>query len=170
MIKDSNLFTVDNLKELLKSFKITSIEIIDVHEIIFKTSNFCKITMFHKYNCCELVRIYSTPQNIDVLVGKNISDVTETVNYDSFDEEFEKKTIKDENGFTWTVYNFSYEENDNEIKKIEIIWFGTSNGCYDEGVQFKCEDIIDLDEYLLVIEDDIFADYCHEADYKSRSL
>jgi hypothetical protein len=138
MIQDSELFTVDNLKDILKSFKITDVKING--EIIFKTENNKKITMFHEQSCCESVFITSKTDNLNILIGKTIVDVTETVlpNH-TFDRSIEAQ-YDDDNSFTWTFYKFFYKGVDDKTEEIEIIWFGTSNGYYDEGVQFKCEE------------------------------
>lgn len=141
MIQDSELFTVDNLKDILKSFKITDVKIDENFEIVFKTENNKKITMYHECVCCENVFIYSKTDNLDILIGKTIFDVTETV---SDDESFDKDTedFYNQDCFTWTFYKIFYKGVDNKTEEIEIIWFGTSNGYYDEGVQLRCEEII----------------------------
>lgn len=145
MIPDSELFTVDNLKDILKSFKITDIKIDDIFEIVFETENNKKITMFHKSECCEKVFIYSKTDNLDILIGKTILDVTETVleRDETFDRDIEAQYNQNMNmfTFTWTFYKFFYKGVDDKTEEIEIIWFGTSNGYYDEGVQLICEEI-----------------------------
>lgn len=141
MIHDSELFTVDNLTDILKSFKITNVKTNENFEIVFETENNKKITMFHKQNCCEDVFIYSETDNLDILIGKTILDVTEIFLEDeTFDRSIEEKYKQVL--FTWTFYKFFYKGVDNKTEEIEIIWFGTSNGCYDEGIQFKCEEMI----------------------------
>ena len=139
MIQDSELFTVDNLKDILKSFKITDIKIEESSEIVFKTENNKKITMFHENGCCETVFIYSKTDNLNILIGKTIVDVTETVLADHTFDRFLEAQYDD--SFTWTFYNFFYNGVDDKIEEIEIIWFGASNGYYDEGVQLSCEEI-----------------------------
>lgn len=144
MIQDSELFTVDNLKDILKSFKIVNMKIDEEkEEIIFETENNKKITMFHDQHCCESVCIYSETNNLDVLIGKTIFDVTETVLDPgvSFHKDIEEKALQQYDSFTWTFYKFLYQNCDNKTESIEIIWFGASSGYYNEGVQFKCEDI-----------------------------
>lgn len=148
MIKDSELFTVDNLKEILKSFKILNVKIEESLEwdkkinrnIVFETENNTKITMFHDQGCCEQVFIYSKTDNLNTLIGKTIFDVTEKVSNpnETFDEQTEAYA---DDRFTWTFYKFFYKDCDNKTEEIEIIWFGTSNGYYDEGIQLKCEEI-----------------------------
>jgi hypothetical protein len=140
MIPDSELFTVDNLKDILKSFKITDVKIDETFEIVFETENNKKITMFHEDDCCENVFIYSRTDNLNNLIGKTILNVTETVlePNETFDRSIEEQYNQDI--FTWTFYKFFYKGVDNKTEEIEIIWFGTSNGYYDIGVQLKCEE------------------------------
>ena len=154
MIQDSNLFTVDNLKDILKSFKITNVKITENKKIVFETENNKRITMFHEEDCCEKVFIYSKIDNLDVLIGKTIFDVTENISdvNETFNEETEKQYADD--FFTWTFYNFSYKNCDDKTEKIEIIWFGTSNGYYDQGVQLVCEEIeLECEEIELECEE-----------------
>lgn len=141
MIHDSELFTVDNLTDILKSFKITNVKTDKNFEIVFETENNKKITMFHEQNCCENVFIYSKTDNLDILIGKTILDVTETF---LEDETFDRSIEEEYNQvfFTWTFYKFFYKGIDNKTEEIEMIWFGTSNGYYDIGIQFKCEEMI----------------------------
>jgi len=136
MIRDSELFTVDDLKNILKDFKITNVTVYEDFEIVFETENNKKITMFHENWCCENVYIYSKTDNLDILIGKTIFDVTETISDDTFDRDAEDNLIS----FTWTFYKFFYKGLDNKTEEIEIIWLGASNGYYDEGVDLRCEE------------------------------
>lgn len=134
MIRDSELFTVDDLKNILKDFKITNVKIYEDFKIVFETENNKEITMFHENQCCENVYIYSKTDNLDILIGKTIFDVTEIVSNDTFD------TDAEDDSFTWTFYKFFYKGLDNKTEEIEIIWLGTSNGYYDEGVELRCKE------------------------------
>jgi hypothetical protein len=139
MIRDSELFTVDDLKNILKDFKITNVKIYEDFKIVFETENNKKITMFHENHCCENVYIYSKTDNLDILIGKTIFDVTEEVSNDTFD-----RSVEDDISFTWTFYKFFYKSLDNKTEEIEIIWLGTSNGYYDEGVELRCKEKITI--------------------------
>jgi len=98
-------------------------------EIIFTTSD-KKIRMYHQPDCCEAVWIHSV-ENLNYLIGNKILHVEEIFNDESYDPKIEE-TVDEWGHFSWTFYNFTTNEG---IAKI--IWFGSSNGYYDEGVQLE---------------------------------
>lgn len=99
----------------------------DIHQddsIIFKTSDGYSYKMYHEQDCCEGVTIDDIVGDLNDLIGNPLL-VAEEV---SFGEEIPPKDTYDES-YTWTFYHFA------TIKgRVDIKWYGTSNGYYSESV------------------------------------
>ena len=113
MIKDTDLFTVNNLIGLkIKNIKINTILDLDTKkktkEIIFELED-KKITMFHREDSTETVFIYNHT-NLDSLIGKTIVEATEKVSGESFDKHVENGCFYDDM-FLWTFFKFTFSEN-----------------------------------------------------------
>lgn len=119
------------------------------NELIFICDTGEKYKMYHSQDCCESVSIDDICGDLDDLIGTPILLAEEVDNKDfikTFDDSFklEKGRSKDypynyinEKGghkpdsYTWTFYKFA------TIKGyVDIRWFGESNGCYSESVDF----------------------------------
>jgi hypothetical protein len=123
-IEDKTEFMVDDFIGLVvENISLDS-------EIIFTTSDKKKIRMYHQPDCCESVVIHSV-ENLNYLIYNKILQVEEIFNDESYDPKKEKM-VEEYDHFSWTFYNFTTTEG-----VAKIIWFGSSNGYYDEGVQLE---------------------------------
>lgn len=113
-----------NIDELIGK-TIKSIKIVDECEIQIICEDGDEYVFYHEQDCCESVYIESIGGDIQNLVGKPIIMADESCNsegdpLDKWDE-----------SFTWTFYRFA------TIKGyVDIRWYGESNGCYSESVDF----------------------------------
>jgi hypothetical protein len=96
--------------------------------LLFTRSDGKKFRMDHSQNCCEQVEIESITDDLSDLVGTPILLAEERVSEETpgdYTHEYEPESQ------TWTFYTFR------TIKgTVDIRWFGRSNGCYSESVEF----------------------------------
>jgi hypothetical protein len=120
------------------------------NELIFVVSDGTKYKMYHENDCCESVYIDDINGDLEDLTGTPILLAEEVSNKDfenAFIAKFKKvegfSYKKDDEGnyepdsFTWTFYKIA------TIKGyVDIRWYGESNGCYSESVDFRkmCND------------------------------
>lgn len=128
----------------LKGKILTEIINNDNNELIFICNDGSKYKMYHSQDCCESVGINDINGDLNDLIGSEILLAEEVNNEDfinSFNSSFNIKndygSLIDKDGnyepesCTWTFYKFA------TIKGyVDIRWFGESNGCYSEGVDF----------------------------------
>lgn len=97
-------------------------------EIYFETSEGEKFRMFHDQDCCEQVFIEDITGDINDLLNSPIllaEEVTSSENPEGITRDYQ-------DSFTWTFYKLS------TIKgSVTIRWYGESNGCYSESVDFE---------------------------------
>lgn len=111
--------------------------------LIFKTSNGEYAKFYHEQDCCESVYIEDISGDVDDLIGVPIV-IAQEINNHPYEEQWGGQIIKGEYGYdehpeighfesyTWTFYKFA------TIKGyVDVRWFGSSNGYYSEGVNFK---------------------------------
>ncbi|WP_455654371.1 DUF7448 domain-containing protein [Phascolarctobacterium sp.] len=108
-----------NFKEL-QGITLKAISKIKKKEIHFYSIEHRHFIMFHHQECCESVEIIDICGRLDSLIGTPILLAEEYTQYNcDFDSE------------TWTFYKLA------TIKgSVTIRWYGTSNGCYSEKVNF----------------------------------
>lgn len=82
--------------------------------------------MYHVQDCCESVRVVKV-SNADAIIGSPILSVEESASElppeDGWDDE------QDSESNTWTKFVFKTAKGE-----CEILWHGSSNGFYSEGV------------------------------------
>lgn len=83
-----------------------------------------KFKMYHDQDCCEHVTIKTVTGDPLLLVGSRIT-AAEQTSPDLPDEGTNES-------FTWTEFVIRTANR----KKLTILWFGSSNGYYSEGVSF----------------------------------
>lgn len=93
-----------------------------------------KATFYHSFNCCEKVKI-TVWEDLEKLNGIHVNSFNQVVIRDPYPEKYESSSI------TKLVFN----------NEFVIEWLGTSNGCYDEGVDFKYDSAPTLVTKLLDI-------------------
>jgi hypothetical protein len=82
---------------------------------------------YHSQDCCESVQVEDIIGDLGDLIGSPILLAEETTS-DKNPEGIEKQY---QDSFTWTFYKLS------TIKgSVTIRWYGDSNGCYSESVDF----------------------------------
>lgn len=105
---------------------------INDEEMIFTTSSGEKFILTHDNICCERVSIEDIVGDVTDLIGVPILLAEEVVG--GQDENLEgcsKELDERQYSFTWTFYKLS------TIKgSVTIRWYGQSNGCYSEKVDF----------------------------------
>lgn len=108
---------------------ITNIEGLkkDSDEVYIKTSDGSVYYMFHDHECCESVWIEDVCGDVEDLIGSPVL-VAEEVRSD----EYEPLNKESDESYTWTFYKLATAKG-----YVDIRWYGTSNGYYSEGVDFK---------------------------------
>lgn len=119
-----------NLSELIGK-TVTEIKRGD-DEIIFQCSDGSIYKMYHEQGCCESVEIDDICGDLEDLIGTPIL-VAEEVSNKKFEEDYANSDkAKDEESYTWTFYKFATKKG-----YVDIRWYGSSNGCYSESVDFR---------------------------------
>jgi len=106
-------------------------------ELIFICTTGEKYKMYHSQDCCEIVTIDDICGDLEDLIETPILKAEELTNYEPISEE-DKLRTKEANEWgscAWTFYKFA------TIKGyVDIRWYGESNGCYSESVDFQKAD------------------------------
>lgn len=100
-------------------------------EIRFTCTDGTVYRQFHEQSCCENVRVEEVIGDVADLIGSKILIAEESSNSES--DPLGAKIKSDyRESFTWTFYKL-----DTAKGGITIRWYGTSNGCYSESVDFE---------------------------------
>ena len=85
------------------------------------------LELYHEQNCCEHVSIDDVNGNIDDMIGDVLlrCECASNVNFSARN--------KYDESYTWTFYRFATQR----AGYIDMKWYGTSNGYYSEGVNWK---------------------------------
>ena len=119
----------DLIGETIKSFKVSEGYEGDVI-LITCVSGAC-FKMFHDQDCCESVSIEDICGDIDDLIGSVVLDASEVASRKDPEGAVKERDSFYMDSFTWTFYKI-----DTDRGGITIRWYGESNGCYSEAVDF----------------------------------
>jgi len=125
----------------LKGKTLAHIEVDDDNrKIDFHTADGGHFSMYHSQDCCESVIIDDVTGDWDDLIGTPITFAEESSNSDNpKTEKYGDREYTDES-HTWTFYKLG------TVKGwVDVRWYGSSNGYYSEGVNFK--DMNDAKDY-----------------------
>lgn len=90
--------------------------------LLFETDEATEYAMYHSQDCCESVTIEDIAGDLSDLIGSPILFARE-------DSNFNEVAYGDEQ---WTFYNIGTNKG-----AVTIRWFGSSNGYYSTGVDFR---------------------------------
>jgi len=123
----------DNMVDFseMKGQTLTNVEVDWPDKITFTTKEGNKYVMHHIQDCCESVTIEDICGDLNNLVGSPILQAEEVTNRDETPEGLPEPEFGDES-FTWTFYKLA-----NVKDNVTIRWYGESNGCYSEDVDFE---------------------------------
>ena len=99
-------------------------------EVIFITDTDDKYRLVHNQDCCESVTIEDICGDLSDLIGSPIIVADEVTGETAQPNNW--KPGEYEESYTWTFYKF-----DTGKGGVTIRWFGRSNGCYSESVDFE---------------------------------
>lgn len=118
-----------NFNELVEK-TLKSVENKDDEEIIFTTVDGEVFKLFHLQDCCESVTVEDICGDLRDLIDSVILVAEEVINEHDVNHNGMPAT-DDQYSFTWTFYKI-----DTAKGGITIRWYGKSNGCYSESVDF----------------------------------
>jgi len=130
-----------NIKELIGK---TIVSIVGMEkgseEIIFTTLDGKQYKMYHEQDCCENVTIDDVCGDVMDLIGSPLLLAEERTSEENPPDVTEQrlKLQKDaafvewQGSFTWTFYHFATING-----YLDLRWYGESNGCYSESVDFE---------------------------------
>lgn len=98
-------------------------------EITFITTDRKAYRLWHSQDCCESVVVEDICGDLSDLVGSPITQADEETskeNPQGYKPKFTPYSM------TWTFYRFATAKG-----QVVIRWFGESNGCYSESVEFS---------------------------------
>ena len=121
------------LKDLIGKIMVKVAHIVEArgHKILFVTHDGERYKLWHNLDCCESVVVEDITGRLEDLVGAPITLAEERTNKFNPDGVF----IEYQGSFTWTFYTFATTKG-----HVDIRWYGESNGCYSEGVDFDFDD------------------------------
>jgi len=103
---------------------------VSYEQMIFTCASGKRFRMWHDVSCCESVTVEDICGNISDLIGVPILYAEESTS-DKNPEGVEVPEHQQES-FTWTFYRIGTIKGD-----VNIRWYGESNGCYSEQVEFE---------------------------------
>ncbi len=94
--------------------------------VILFTASDRLFRMCHHQDCCEHVVVESVTGNLADMLGEKVINAVENSNSDEA-----PRSLGDES-YTWTTYTIRTQS-----ATVVIRWYGVSNGCYSEAVDFQ---------------------------------
>ncbi len=116
--------------EDLKGKVLVSVENNDDEELIFTTTDGEVYKLYHHQTCCERVTIEDICGDLEDLIGEPLLVAEEVVH----EQDANPEGVPEQDyahSFTWTFYKL-----DTRKGGITVRWYGESNGCYSESVDF----------------------------------
>jgi len=112
---------------------LINVENINDEELVFTVDNGDEYKLYHMQDCCESVTIDDIIGDLQDLVGSKILKAEERISEER-PNGIELNDVYADDSETWTFYHFATMKG-----RVDIRWFGTSNGYYSESVDFcKC--------------------------------
>lgn len=116
--------------KILKDVVLTK-DICDKDDTVeFIVSDNERYLMYHDQDCCESVDINDICGELNDLIGSEIIEAEEVTSNNKNNLDGSETEYPD--SFTWTFYKFRTARG-----CVTIRWYGESNGCYSESVNFK---------------------------------
>lgn len=107
---------------------LTRISQTGIDEIVFEAITGERYRLYHEQDCCEDVTIEDIVGDLKDLIGSPILMAVEALSYENPDN----IVIENQESFTWTYYKLATFKG-----RVDIRWYGSSNGCYSETVSFE---------------------------------
>jgi len=98
-------------------------------EILFETISGDRYKLYHEQDCCENVNVEDIIGDLEDLIGSPLLMAEEVSCKDENPEGIDIPTYQE--SFTWTFYKLATIRG-----SVTIRWYGKSNGCYSESVNF----------------------------------
>jgi len=98
-------------------------------EILFETISGDRYKLYHEQNCCENVNVEDIIGDLEDLIGSPLLMAEEVSHKDENPEGIDIPAYQE--SFTWTFYKLATIRG-----SVTIRWYGKSNGCYSESVNF----------------------------------
>lgn len=105
--------------------------------LLFKFTDGTSLLFYHEQDCCEFVFIDDICGDLDDLVGSPLVTCECVQNFDNVRE------AEYDDYWTWTFYHFATEKG-----RVDVKWYGTSNGYYSEKVD-SCYTDENGDEHII---------------------
>jgi hypothetical protein len=96
--------------------------------VIFNLDDGKAITFYHDQDCCEFVRLHEVVGDPALFAGKVVASASEDVHDNETPEGMTPPS--DADSYTWTIFDISTTDG----QSLRLVWLGTSNGYYGEGV------------------------------------
>uniref|UniRef100_A0A6H2A0S2 DUF7448 domain-containing protein n=2 Tax=viral metagenome TaxID=1070528 RepID=A0A6H2A0S2_9ZZZZ len=98
-------------------------------EILFETISGDRYKLYHEQDCCENVNVEDIIGDLEDLIGSPLLMAEEVSHRDENPEGIDVPGGQE--SFTWTFYKLATIRG-----SVTIRWYGKSNGCYSESVNF----------------------------------
>lgn len=130
LIKSCYKTKIEDVNQHLKTgvVKVEGLKV-DSEKVYFYCKDGFVVCMYHEQECCEDVFLESADgidNKVDIYTDCDWCELEEVSDVD------QPQLDKYDESFTWTFYKVKTNKGYDTIR-----WYGTSNGCYSERVDFK---------------------------------
>lgn len=112
----------------LRGHILSNVENKENLELIFTLDDGSQYKLYHNYRCCEDVFIEDVNGDLQDLIGTPVLVAEEAESSENPDG----VTMEHQDSFTWTFYKLATTKG-----YVTIRWYGKSNGCYSESVDWE---------------------------------